>query len=315
MAVSRTLLRLAAVLAGLTALGVALPTLAATKQRSLERKCCDVQVGDVRGTLTAGGRPASLTATLAARRQGCTSIRPRVVVRLAGLDPDEIRIQRVVAGGSRTLPVSRAGAGVVQAPDVVPGGLRLCGDGRANLAYQVTLLDGAPAGQATVTAVADTASGRVLGRDATVAVALNPAPAPPDGQAEPAPSAEAAAPANPPGSDVDTPPAAGPGAAPAVARRDPTTRAPFSEVAIATGLGGVVAAAVAMVFVLALRQRRRHGRYAGPADAPAWRRPAPARGTHDTGHLARQPTLAQRWSSLVATMRRPPPVDSPVDGG
>lgn len=304
-------MRLGAVLAGLTGLGVALPTLAATEKKSLEKKCCDVRVGDFRGALTAGGRPASVTATLAARRQGCTSVQPRLVVRLAGLEPDEIRIQRVGAGGTRTLPVDRAGDGAVQAPDAVPGGLRLCGDDRANLAYRVTLLDGAPAGRATVTAEADTASGRVLGRDATVTVVLKPAP--PDGPAEP--GAPAAPPASPPVSDVDSPATTEPSAAPAIARRTPTTRTPFSEVAIATGLGGVVAAAVAMVGVLALRQRRRDGRYAGAANRAAWRRPPAARGSHDAGHLARQPTLADRWSSLVATMRRPRPVDSPVDGG
>jgi hypothetical protein len=309
-------LRLGAVLAGLTGLGVALPTLAATEKKSgLEKKCCDVRVGELRGTLTAGGGPASFTATLAAHRRGCTSIRPRLVVRLAGLQPDEIRIQRVGAGGSRALPVSRAGAGVVQAPDEGSGALRLCGTDRANLAYRVTLLDGAPAGRATVTAEAGTASGRVLGRDATVTVVLNPAPAPPDGQEPGTPDTPAAQPpanpaANPPASDVDSPPARDP----AVAQRGPTTRAPFSEVAIATGLGGVVAAAVAMVGVLALRQRRR-GRYAGPAEAAAGRRQPAARGTHDAGHLARQPTLADRWSSLVATMRRPGRLDSPVDGG
>jgi serine/threonine-protein kinase len=301
------------VLAGLAGLGVALPTLAATEKKSgIEKKCCDVRVGDLRGALTAGGGPASVTATLAARRQGCTSVRPRLVVRLAGLEPDEIRIQRVAAGGSRTLPVSRAGGGAVQAPDVVSGALRLCGDGRANLAYRVTLLDGAPAGRATVTAEADTASGRVLGRDATATVVLDPASAPPDGPAEPGPPA--APPARPPASGVDSPSATGPSAAPAVARRGPTTGGPFSQVAIATSLGGVVAAAVAMVGVLALRQRRREGWSAGPAVAAGWRRQPGARGPHDPGHLARQPTLADRWSSLVATMRRSPPVDSPADG-
>jgi hypothetical protein len=299
-------LRLSAVLAGLTVLGVALPTLATT-----EKKCCDVRVRDLAGTLTAGGEPVSVTATLAARRKGCTKVRPRIEVSLPGLEPGEIRIERVTVGRTVSLPVSRAGGGAVQAPDVVSGGLRLCGDGRANLVYRLALLDSAPAGRATLSAEADTVAGKVLGRDATVTVVLAPAAAPPakrEGRPErAAPTAPRAAPTAPraaPTSAVDSPlateptPATAPADAQPAAKSDPATRAPFSSAAIVSGLGTVVALAFGLVGFLALRQRRREGPATGSDETAGSSQP--------TGplHLDQQPTLAARWSSLVAGVRR-----------
>lgn len=291
---------------GLTPLTVALPTLAAT-----ERKCCDVRLRDAAGSFTAGGGPATVTATVAATRRGCTNVRPRLTVRLAGLDPDEIRVERVIRGAPRSLPVRPAGAGAVQALDPVPGGLRLCGDGRANLAYRLTFLAGSPTGRATLSAEAGTPSGRVLGRAATATVVLDKTVVPPRAK-RPRRAAPPAAPV--PSSAVDSPittapaPAAdGPSTAPApAARRRSTAPAQLSPALTAAGLGAVVAATVAMVAVLALRSRRRevapHAPAAGAAGAAS---AAGTGGPAGSSRRARQPTLSARWSSLVATVRRP----------
>jgi hypothetical protein len=288
-------LRLGAVLAGMTALGVALPTLAAT-----EGKCCDVRVGDLAGRRTAGGEPVTVTATMAARRKGCTNVRPRVTVSLAGLDADDLRIERLLSGRSLPLPVRAAGPGAVQATDLTQQGLRLCGDGQATLAYRVTFLPGAAAGRVTLSAEAGTPAGKLLGRDATVTVVRNPvAGSEPVAQ----PAAHASAPnAAAPTSDVDSPAATEPAPAPATVEATP---ARLSETVIATGLGTVVAAMVAMVGVLALRERRRRD---DPQTAPPGRggsgRPRSGSGRPRSGWVPgwrrprRQPTLAARWSSL-----------------
>jgi hypothetical protein len=318
-AVRRTVLRLGAVLVGLAALGVALPTLASSQQksgkqrssepRSVAQKCCDVRIRDAGGTAVAGGQPASVTAILAAGRDGCTNVRPRVTVSLAGLDPDEIRIERVVRGTPLSLPVRQVGDGAVQAADPARDGLRLCGDGRANLVYRLTFLAGAPAGRATVSAEAGAGGGKVLGRDATVTVvqslaaARPPAVEPPAAADNGAAAAGQAAPADQgaaPTSDVDSPSATEPAAA-----EGGSIPGRLSATVVATGLGALVAATLALVGVLALRQRRRgEGPDTGPTD--------PAGSDRRPDSLGRQPTLAARWSSLVATMRRPP---GPVGGG
>src|SRR5262245_52823185 len=129
MAVRRTVLRLGAILIGLAAVGVALPTLA-----SSEDKCCDVRVKDPTGAPTAGGESVRLAASMAAQRKGCTHVRPRITVGLTGLKPGDVRIERVSTGGSRSLSVRSAGAGVVQATDSDSPGLKLCGDDQADLA-------------------------------------------------------------------------------------------------------------------------------------------------------------------------------------
>src|SRR5690606_31305495 len=96
----------------------------------------------------------------------------------------------------------------------------------------------------------------------------------------------------------------GPSTAPApAARRRSTAPAQLSPALTAAGLGAVVAATVAMVAVLALRSRRRevapHAPAAGAASAAGTGGPA------GSSRRARQPTLSARWSSLVATVRRP----------
>jgi hypothetical protein len=302
-AVQRTVLRLGAVLAGLTALGVALPTLASSqqkpsRQRSGEpQKCCDVRLRDAGGTVLAGGRTASVTAAVAADGNGCTDVHPRITVRLAGLDPDEIRIERVVRGTPVSLPVRPARAGVVHAADPPRDGVRLCGGDRASLVYRLTFLPGAPAGRAIVSAEAGKGGGKQLGQDdaVTVVQGLTPVP-PPSAPRTSAPAGRGAGPADPaaPESDADSPSATEPAAA-----RPGATAGPLSAALVATGLGAVVAATVALVGVLALRQRRRgKDRVTGPTDsAGPDRRPGP---------LGRQPTLHVRWSSLVGAMRRPP---------
>jgi hypothetical protein len=315
-AVRRTVLRLGAVLAGLTVLGVALPTLASSQQKAGGRrsgvpkytvqKCCEVRMRDATGTALVGGQPASVTASVAAGRNGCTNVHPRLTVSLAGLDPDEVRIERVVRGRPRSLAARSADAGTVQASDPVPDGVRLCGDGRANLAYRLTFLAGAPAGRATVSAEADTGDGRVLGRDTAVTVVRGPLTAPPPA-AVPTATATATAPPTDgpagaaPGSDADSPS----GTEPAVAEGRSTVPGRLASTLVAAGLGALVAVTVALVCVLALRQRRRGEEPdTGPTrSAGADRRLEP---------LGRQPTLHARWSTLVGAVRRPP---GPVDGG
>jgi hypothetical protein len=284
-AVQRTVWRVGAVIVGLSTIAVALPTLAVS-----ERKCCDVRLRDNAGRFTASGETTTVTATMAARRQGCTKLRPRLTVSLSGLEPDEIRVERVVRGRPRSLSLRSGGAGVVQAREPVRDGPIVCGDDQVDLAYRLTFLAGSPTGQATLSAVADTPSGRVLGRDVTVTAVVDNGVAPPPVQPPTPPAA--------PPSAVDSPP-------PAAADRPSTAADRLSSTLVATGLAVVVAATVAMVAVLVLRSRRRE--LAAPV-APAGA--AGTDGLPDLPRRSRQPTLADRWSSVAAAMRRS---SGPVD--
>lgn len=306
MAVRRRLLRLGAVLAGLAGLGVTLPTLAATGE-----KCCSVRLAQLGGTVTAGGDPARFTVDMTGTGKACTQVRPTVVVRLVGLKPNQVRIERLARGTWQPLRVTPGGAGAVQAVD--PAGLRVCGADRTAFPYRVRFLAASPSGTATLAALANTPAGEVVGRDATATMVVRPAPPRQPGkepepvrQKQPGPEltkpgltnpepTQTEAPAEAPTAEnsvVDSPPATE--APPAAAAGKPDTPSRLASAAVTTGYWAAAVVGVALVALVALRLwRRRKGESDGIEPAPVLSIPVPSR-----------PTLPSRWPAQASTIRR-----------
>jgi hypothetical protein len=169
MAVRRRVLRVGAVAAGLLCLGVALPAMAIGGDRFGGGKCCPLRVAAT-DRVTVGGAPLSLTVTVPRGvRRNCGPARAALVVTLARLRADEVRVERAL--GRRWLPLRLTSArqGAVRATERAVVGL--CG---RSITYRVRFLTGAPSGRATVAVEAFRPSGGLLGRAATVASVMRP---------------------------------------------------------------------------------------------------------------------------------------------
>lgn len=171
MSTRRTVAGLCALFAGI-AFG---PVLAAAPAMAASH---EVNLRDMPGSYRAG-TPGGLDVAVSAKRKArCVLVRHVLTIRLDGLSPDRIRVERAVSGTWRSVPVTAASGGVrvaAQSPDPTP----LCRGRTATARFRVTFLAGVPGGQATVVAEAFSSRGASLGRDtATRRVTGAPAPTP-----------------------------------------------------------------------------------------------------------------------------------------
>jgi hypothetical protein len=139
MSLRRGATRLAAVfalLAGFVAIGAA-PAQADEDDRMQLR---------LPSSFTAGGSPGSVTVSVSKRSDGCVDVRTALGIRLAGLSPDQLQVRVASDGEWRPVGVSSAGDGVVVTDRTAPEKDKLCKRRSIALRYEVTFLDGAPAG-------------------------------------------------------------------------------------------------------------------------------------------------------------------------
>ncbi|GAA4687484.1 hypothetical protein Prum_035430 [Phytohabitans rumicis] len=285
-------------MAGLAGLALTVPTFAASTKKAENQKCCAVTVDVADQTVTAGGAPARLAASVSRSANGCTQVRRTVVVRLDGLDPDLVRIERVVAGALVALPATSTEDDTVQAVDPLADSKLICGVTTLSANYRVTFLDDAPTGSAEFAVAASKVNGKLLGSDVASSLVVEAAalpgaeaPAEPAEPAEPpaveetAPppvpsqepteepseeaTAEAAAP--PAAEETTTPPFVAPEPEPAPEQQALSSRVRSSDVAWLAGSTGLALAGLLVLGVLWQLRRRRALPAAEPEAAPAIR--------------------------------------------
>ncbi|MEH0819091.1 hypothetical protein [Micromonospora sp. CPCC 205714] len=165
-------------------------------------------------SFSAGGSAGGVQMEVRKRTEGCVLLRSSLGLRLAGLNPDQVRVQ--VNIGGRWFPVAvSGGGGSVATARTSPANATLCKGKSITVRYRVAFVAGAPAGRLEVVGEATTAVGRLIGRgadssrvggrlaaSASPTPSRKPPPAPPPGAAPtPGPTggpAPAAPPAPPP---------------------------------------------------------------------------------------------------------------------
>ncbi|MFR9777400.1 hypothetical protein ACL02O_15255 [Micromonospora sp. MS34] len=146
-----------AMLGGLLAVGAS-PALADGDQ---------VQVRSA-SSFTAGGSPGTVAVEVRKRTDGCVILRTGLMLRLDGVQPQQVRVQ--VNSGGRWWPVPVSGrSGALATARTSPAEPNLCKGKGKTVRYRVAFLAGAPAGRLTVVGEATTAAGRLIGRAATTA--------------------------------------------------------------------------------------------------------------------------------------------------
>ncbi|MFD2764176.1 hypothetical protein [Micromonospora eburnea] len=190
MSVGRHAARLAAVgvvLGGLVAVGAS-PALADDDR---------VKVRSA-GSFTVAGSPGTVTVEVRKRTDGCVMLRTAVGLRLAGVRPDQVRVEDNTGERWQPVGVSGGDGGVATAP-VAPEKPELCKGKGKTVRYRVAFLAGAPGGQLTVVGVASTAAGRLLGQadtSARVVGAPKAASLSPTRKPSPTPSADTPSPSD-----------------------------------------------------------------------------------------------------------------------
>ncbi|MGK5442958.1 hypothetical protein ACSNN7_14250 [Micromonospora sp. URMC 105] len=114
---------------------------------------------------SAGGSAGGAQLEVRKRTEGCVLLRSSLGLRLAGLNPDQVRVQ--VNIGGRWFPVAvSGGGGSVATARTSPANATLCKGKSITVRYRVAFLAGAPAGRLEVAGEATTAAGRLIGRGA-----------------------------------------------------------------------------------------------------------------------------------------------------
>jgi hypothetical protein len=207
-----------------------------------------VRITQLPGEFVAGGPPAGVTVVAGRSRGGCEKLRWSLVLRTDGIQPDQVRVDRIEESGS--FPVDRRTAGTaVRVTDrqLDPG--TLCRDRTVTARYAISVVGGETGARLTLAPEARSAGGQLLDRT-TVTRELRPA------EASPSPEPAAAATAAPSGA-----PARGAGGLDA-------DRASDSSV-VRVGPIGLAVGAVMVLLGLALlvRVRRRSRRLRGTRPA------------------------------------------------
>ncbi|WP_326560068.1 hypothetical protein [Micromonospora sp. NBC_01796] len=191
-AVRQIIGRLGVVLAGVTGVG-----LLATGTPVSAAPGFDTRL-DLPGQFTAGGDPATISAVVGTSERGeCRKVRWSLVLRVAGLRLDQVRVDRVEETGSFPVQVRADGdTARLTDNDFDPG--ELCRDRTVTARYRIAFGAEAAGGRVTVTAEAFDARSRLLASgSATRTVAGNRARATPSATrttASPSPEATEAAP-------------------------------------------------------------------------------------------------------------------------
>lgn len=192
MAVRQIIGRLGVVLAGVTGVG-----LLATGTPVSAAPGFDTRL-DLPGQFTAGGEPATISAVVGTSERGeCRKVRWSLVLRVAGLRLDQVRVDRVEETGSFPVQVRADGdAARITDTELDPG--ELCRDRTVTARYRIAFGAEAAGGRVTVTAEAFDARSRLLASgSATRTVAGNrarPTPTATRPTETPSPEATEAAP-------------------------------------------------------------------------------------------------------------------------
>jgi hypothetical protein len=194
--------RAAAVAAGLAGLALTVPTFAASTKKTDGAKCCAVTVEVPTETVTAGGSAARVDASVTRSGNGCTQVSRVVLVRLAGLTPDQVRIERIVSGARVALSTTSGEDGTVQAVDPLADSKLICGATTLAASYRVDFAEEAPAGSVEFVVAATRVNGKVLGSDSATSVVVEAVAQPGAEEAEPEP----VRPVQPPAAEETTPP-------------------------------------------------------------------------------------------------------------
>ena len=197
MAVRQMIGRLGVVLACVTGMGVIATGTPAGAAPGFDTRL------DLPGQFTAGGDPATISAVVSTSERGeCRKVRWSLVLRVAGLRLDQVRVDRVEETGSFPVQVRAEGdAARLTDTELDPG--ELCRDRTVTARYRIAFGAEAAGGRVTVTAEAFDARSRLLASGSatrTVAgdrarptpSATRPAETPsPDESTEPAPEQSA----------------------------------------------------------------------------------------------------------------------------
>ncbi|MDQ7903456.1 hypothetical protein RB614_02870 [Phytohabitans sp. ZYX-F-186] len=313
----RTMMRTAVVGLGLVGLALTVPTFAAVTGAAVTgaekppaadrqpaaapagqaKKCCLVQLDGPARTVTAGGAPARFELVVSHSARGCTQTRRTIAVRLEGLAPEHVRLERVVAGQALALHGTPAAASTVEVVDPLVDSKLICGaDTEVAASYRIAFLDGAPPGQAELVVSAHAVNGRLLdsARATTVVVGPVSTTAPPPQSTPPAPPAtEAPAEtAAPPVQEEPEPPSAAQPPAAARPPLDPSAEAnPLSTTLLTSS---IVFALSAMLLLGVLWRLRRPRPEASPRHAAS------------TGHEPQTATLPPGVGAELAMLTEDP---------
>ncbi|HEX5595776.1 MAG TPA: hypothetical protein VFX61_07130 [Micromonosporaceae bacterium] len=154
MAVRRGAVRLAAVLTVLFGMVLGVATPAAADEDRVKLK--------LPGKFTAGST-GSVNASITKRTDGCVFVRTGLGIYLPGLRPDQVEVQVRIDGDWHRVDVSGSD-GMVTSAQIAPSRPRLCKGKEVSLRYRITFSGGAPSGQVSIVAEAQTAEGGLVGR-------------------------------------------------------------------------------------------------------------------------------------------------------
>ncbi len=116
-------------------------------------------------SFSAGGPAGSVTVNVTKRTEGCVMAQTALGIRLAGLTPEQVRVQVAAGGDWREVSVAAGGADLVIADRSAPDKPLLCRKKSISVRYRLSFSADAPSGQVTVVAEASSAEGEVLGQD------------------------------------------------------------------------------------------------------------------------------------------------------
>jgi hypothetical protein len=298
-----TLRRRAARLATVCGLLVGLVMLGASPALADEDS---VRVGAA-SSFAAGGSPQGVNVVVRKRSEGCVLLRTALVLRLEGLQPDQVAVQ--FNAGGHWFPVNvSGGGGSVATGQTSPAKPTLCKGKGITVRYRVAFAAGAPGGHLTVTGVGVTAAGQELGRGSDAAKVT-------DGQTSPSPTPTPSKTPTPRPTPTEVA-AAGEVVDPAAL--GPTSVAPSTTAVAAQSGGGspimffgIALVAIGLLLIVLLVRRFRQDR--APADEPGTLPGNPGGTTYRAG--GGSPAVPGHPGPVYGQQPPTVPVPRPTPGG